>query len=333
MEHQLWWNGPNWLTQPPTAWRHQSDLPHIETTEERVCTLHIVTQNKVPIIPIDHYSSYTKLKRVTAWIFRFVNNCRANKNGCSLQSSSSLTTQELHTAETYWISIAQEDCFPEEIETIKESKILCSSSPLLSLHPILDSSGILHVGGRDCIKKVSYSSQHPVILSGKHPVTKLMIRFEHLRLLHAGPTLLACSLNHCFYILRGRKAIQSITRSCIICQRTSAKPQHQMLGQLPIERLTPDLVFDKVGVDYAGPFYVKYGHVRKPTVVKTYASVFVSLSVKAVHLELVSELTTEAFLDCLRRFISQRGKPTLNGVTTVQILWVQLGRSKNLLHF
>ena len=72
-----------------------------------------------------------------------------------------------------------------------------------------------------------------------------------------------------------------------------------MLGQLPIERVTPDLVFDKVDVDYAGPFHLKYGHVRKPTVVKklkSYAGVFVSLSVKAVHLELVSELTTKAFL-------------------------------------
>ena len=106
-----------------------------------------------------------------------------------------------------------------------------------------------------------------------------------------------------------------------------------MLGQLPIECLTPDLVFDKVGMDYAGPFYIKYGHVRKPTVVKTYASVFFSLSVKAVHLELVSELTTEAFLACLRRFISRRGSHLLYGVTTVQILWAQLGRSKNLLHF
>ena len=81
-----------------------------------------------------------------------------------------------------------------------------------------------------------------------------------------------------------------------------------MLGHLPIEHLTPDLVFDKVGVDYAGPFYIKYGHVRKPTVVKTYASVFVSLSVKTVHLELMSELTTEAFRACLRRFISRRGE-------------------------
>ena len=124
----------------------------------------------------------------------------------SLQSSSSLTTQELHTAEVYWISIAQEDCFPEKIEAIKESKVIRSFSPWLSLHPILDSSDILHVSGRDCVKKVSYLSQHSVILFGKHRVTKLMIHFEHLCLLHAGPTLLACSLNHCFYILGGRKA-------------------------------------------------------------------------------------------------------------------------------
>ena len=107
------------------------------------------------------------------------------------------------------------------------------------------------------------------------------------------------------------KQIRSITHSHLICRRTSARPQHQILGQLQIERVTPDLIFDKVGVDYAGPFYIKYGHMRKPTVVKTYATVFVSLSVKAVHLELVSELTTEACLTCLRHFISRRGKPTL----------------------
>ena len=38
---------------------------------------------------------------------------------------------------------------------------------------------------------------------------------------------------------------------------------------------------------------------------------FVSLTVKAVHLELVSDLTTDAFIACLRRFISRRGIPLL----------------------
>ena len=53
------------------------------------------------------------------------------------------------------------------------------------------------------------------------------------------------------------------------------------------------------------------GYTRKPVILKAYICVFVSLSVKAVHLELVSDLTSEAFIACLRRFISRRGKPTL----------------------
>ena len=105
------------------------------------------------------------------------------------------------------------------------------------------------------------------------------------------------------------KAIRSVTRNCVACRRRSLRPP--LMGQLPVERISPDLVFNRVGVDYAGPFYVKYGYVRKPTLVKSYVCVFVSLSIKAVHLELVSDLSTEAFIACLRRFIARRGKPSL----------------------
>ena len=82
------------------------------------------------------------------------------------------------------------------------------------------------------------------------------------------------------------------------------------MGQLPLERVTPGIVFEKVGVDYAGPVYLKLGHVRKPTIIKAYVCVFVALSVKAVHLELVSDLTSAAFIACLRCFIARRGKPS-----------------------
>ncbi len=96
-----------------------------------------------------------------------------------------------------------------------------------------------------------------------------------------------------------------------VLQNISAKPHPQMLGQLPIERVTPGSVFEKVGIDYAGPVSIEYGHVRKPTIVKAYICVFVSLSVKAVHLELVTDLTSDAFIACLRRFIARRGLPNL----------------------
>lgn len=55
----------------------------------------------------------------------------------------------------------------------------------------------------------------------------------------------------------------------------------------------------------------KYGHVYKPTIVKAYICVFVSLTVKAVHLELVSDLTADAFTAYLRQFIYRCGLPSL----------------------
>ena len=60
-----------------------------------------------------------------------------------------------------------------------------------------------------------------------------------------------------------------------------------MIGQLPIERVTPESVFEKVGVDYAGTLQIKYGMVHKPVSEKAYVCVFVSVSVKAAHLEAV----------------------------------------------
>lgn len=119
--------------------------------------------------------------------------------------------------------------------------------------------------------KLTYCMMHPVILSSKHPLTKLMIQTEHVRLLHAGPTLLMSSLNCRYHIVGGKKVVHSIARACVTCRHETQKPKPQMMGQLPIERVIPDIVFENVGVDYVGPIYTKYGHVRKPTVVKTFA--------------------------------------------------------------
>ena len=140
---------------------------------------------------------------------------------------------------------------------------------------------------------------------------KLLIRSEHLRLLHAGHLLTSASLSRQYHIVGGHKAIRSVTSNCVECRRRSAKPNPQLMGQLPKERVTLDAVFNNIGLDYAGLVYLKQGSTRKPVIVKAFVCVFVSLSMKAVHIEAVSDLTSKAFLACLRRFISRRGKPTL----------------------
>ena len=265
-----------------------------------------------PIICLERYSSYTHLKRITAWCLRFINNCLAKLSKANrILLTSSLTSPELHISEVYWIRLAQRDNFESEIACLQANKPIPISSALLTLHPFLDKDQILRAGGRQERSKLSYSKRHPITLHAKHPVAKLLIWSEHQRLLHGGPTLVLASLSYRFHLLNCRKTVRSVLRQCITCRRQAIKPQPQMLGQLPAERITPDSVFDRVGLDYAGPFLVKYGSVRKPTIVKSYLCVFVSLSVKAVHLELVSDLTSEAFIAALRRFTARRGYPSL----------------------
>ena len=308
LDHELWWNGPTWLKSPPSGWPQQSTIPPAKPSDEVqwICH-HAAADRGIPVIAFDRYSSFNHLKGITAWIFRFIENCRNREYRKG--ASPHLTTEELVKAENYWTSLSQKDHFSLEIESLKNNSLPPESSPLFVLHPFVDADGLVRVGGRVRNAGISYAATHPVIIHGKHPITKLIISPEHLRLLHAGPTLVMASLCRQYHIIGCRKAARSITRKCVTCRRTTVKPQNQLLGQLPSERVTPGTVFENVGVDYAGPFVIKYGSVRKPTIIKAYVCVFLCLSVKAVHLESVSDLTT-AFIATLRRFTARRGKPS-----------------------
>ena len=310
LDHSLWWKGPPWLYLDSSEWPKQATLQAVppELSCEEKVSLHSTLIEKTPVIPIDRYSSFNKLKRITTLVQRFVRNCQVPT--CD-RLVSFLTVQELTSAEHYWVKFVQEDHFLTDIETIKSGKNLPDSSSLLSLHPFLDRFGVLRVGGREQLSSRPFTSRHPAILHGSHHIAKLIIHSEHIRLLHAGPTLLSTSLSRRFHIIGCKRFVRSVTRGCIVCRRNTTRPLPQLMGRLPIERLTPGPVFKSVGVDFAGPVYVKYGYVRKPQVVKAYICVYVSLTVKAVHLEAVSDLTTEAFIASLRRFIARRGKPSL----------------------
>ena len=128
-------------------------------------------------------------------------------------------------------------------------------------------------------------------------------------MLHAGPINVLNALSTKFHLVRGMKSVKSIIRQCIVCRRQSTRTMSQQVGQLPKDRISPSRVFEEVGVDSAGPFLLKLGKVRKPVIMKAYVCVFVCLSTKVVYLELVSDLTKEAFLATLKCFVARGGIP------------------------
>ncbi|CAF4948632.1 unnamed protein product [Pieris macdunnoughi] len=83
------------------------------------------------------------------------------------------------------------------------------------------------------------------------------------------------------------------------------------MGDLPPDRITAARPFSGVGTDFAGPFSIKVSSIRNAKIAKGYLCVFVCLVTKSVHLEVVSSLSTEAFIACLSRFVSRRGLPSL----------------------
>ena len=126
---------------------------------------------------------------------------------------------------------------------------------------------------------------------------------------YCDPSLLLSSTGNRFHIVGTRRLARAVCRRCVTYRRVSAKTQSQMMGQLPAPRVTPNPPFTITGVDYAGPFILKKSHTHKPVLIKSYISNFVFFCSKASHIEIISDLTTEAFLAGLKRFIARGGLP------------------------
>ncbi|GFX33361.1 integrase catalytic domain-containing protein [Trichonephila clavipes] len=86
----------------------------------------------------------------------------------------------------------------------------------------------------------------------------------------------------------------------------------QIMGNLTKERLITDYPFNCSGVDFSGPFFIKNKGQRKGNLFKVYICIFVWFVFKAVHIELVSDLTSQAFIAALKRFMARRGKTVLD---------------------
>uniref|UniRef100_A0A1I7VA42 Integrase catalytic domain-containing protein n=1 Tax=Loa loa TaxID=7209 RepID=A0A1I7VA42_LOALO len=108
-----------------------------------------------------------------------------------------------------------------------------------------------------------------------------------------------------FWIPRGRMEVRCVIAGYTGCKRWSAKP-----FKLPA---IPDLIessvlrsrtFAKIGLDYFGPISIKI----EVGVTKRWVVLFACFT-RALHLEVVGNLSAESFLHVLRGFISRRGYP------------------------
>ena len=301
-ESQLWWNGPSWLVKEESFWPKQEPISDTEETEEERATsmvaLDITDEDGLgSIMDVTRYGTLWKLFRITAWVVRFVWNIRAKLRGKQKISDEFLHTEETEAARKMWLISAQEDLKKEKHFPELEKRL-----------GIKENDGILRCYGRLDHAVLGEEAKHPVILPKHHPVTRLIVDSCHRHVLHGGTRNTLAEFRSQYWMGKARQVIKAILRRCATCKRHQARPFNKPApGQLPEFRVTPARPFQNCGVDFAGPLYV----LRRKSMKKVYITLFTCGVTRAIHLELVPDLSAETFKQTLKKFTARRGTPSL----------------------
>lgn len=311
-KNSRWYSGPKFLHQPFVEWQgmlkigcetseNQEADDNLEFVGVTLNNHNVEAKNSYP--EINRFSSYNKLIRATAWMHRFIQNCRKK---AELRKKGELSPQEIQNVEMLWIRKCQFESFPVESERLSRELGVGKDSKLNGLSVRLNDISVLILEGRTQNNQNTLVLPSPYILDGKHPFTILLIQRFHKEANHDGTEYVLNEIRQRFWIIGVKVALRKVKYSCLKCRIKRAKPTAPMMGQLPIERLTPKVhPFTFTGVDYFGPLEVKIGR----RIEKRYGVLFTCLTVRAVHLEIAASLTTDACVMAIRRFIGRRGSP------------------------
>ena len=299
-----WLSGPSFLLKPKEHWpvRRIGNIPDDDSEVQVERTVMVIDRGSSLDLLLRRYSSWPRLLTLVAWLLRFVNHVQ-NKGTSTERGGISLS--EIRCSSKKIVQLVQRQAFAEEIDSLVEGRPVKCQSKLATLLPVLV-EGTVRVGGRIRHAPIAFEAAHPMILPKDHPVSTLIVRYYHEILGHAGREHVLSFIRQHFWIIQARSLVRHVLRRCIDCRKRNEVPMTQLMADLPKERLTPyDRPFTYTGVDFFGPFYVKRGRSSE----KVYGCFFTCLTSRAVHIEDVSSLESDAFIQALRRFISNCGCP------------------------
>ena len=254
---QKWWNGPEFLTKHEEDWPAKKEFgaegcDQTEFRREHRSTATLVSPGKFEEnsrLNPPSFSSWTRLKRVTAWIFRYMDNLRnakdrqmdsthSERSSPARQMVPELEVEEIERAEEFWVRKAQKNAFSREFSEMSiqndsddQRRRPVSDSSIRRLCPQLDSRGLIRVGGRLQRSELPYEARHPLLLPKNDPVTKLIIRHYHedgdhqLGLEHT-----LAELRQRYWVVSGREAVKKHNAGCLECIRRRRQPKTQIMA-------------------------------------------------------------------------------------------------------
>ena len=247
-----------------------------------------------PWIDAERYSNWMFLKRVTARVMKYAKVWMFRTKNKNEATSSDIDSSDVQAAETFWVKQAQRNIDLKRFAKFK---------------PVAE-SGMIMVGGRtERWMACTWNRQRFVLLPKDSYISRLIARYEHERGGHLGVAASVSKVRSKYWVIGIRRMMKDVIQQCRHCREKLKAVQAQVMSPLPVERIKPSPAFTTVGVDYFGPFATK-GEVQKRVRGKSYGVIFTCFSSRAVYVDVAHDLSTDGFLQTLRRFASLRGWPS-----------------------
>ncbi|KAL5490750.1 hypothetical protein EMCRGX_G015929, partial [Ephydatia muelleri] len=294
----VWLNGPSWLSSAVQMSSCGEELMPEECTLEMKKNLQHQSEKIVPmllvggeigtVIQCQRFSSLGRLLRVTAYVLKFIAVLKARGS-----DSIGLSVKDISDAEKLWIKSSEDVLYQDLKFQMWKAQF--------GLYCVDD---IWRCRGRLSNADLDVCAKHPILLPSSHHFTTLVILHSHEKVLHGGVKETLTELRSRFWVVKGRSIVRKLLHKCVDCKKVDGKPYASSLPPpLPEFRVTQSTPFAFTGLDYAGPLYLK------GTGDKVWVCLFTCCATKALHLDLVVDMTTEAFIRCFKRFVARRGIP------------------------
>jgi len=332
IENQRWFNGPDFLQQAsPIGLNEQSNF-ELDPTDDEVrkhAAVALSIKSNEQRFPgtleperFQHISSLDRLVLAIVRIQRMIESRRPNKQYNWRPKEGVPSVNELQQARLVIVQSVQRSHFQPIIDTLstlegnetnfenclnarKRNATIKPTSNLYKLDPFLDDKGTIRVGGRLKNSSSPFEVKHPTLMPKDDHVTVLLVRHYHHGEQHQGYGITHNAIRQAgYHIINGRSVVSSTIAKCVLCRKQRGKFQEQKMSDLPPERVEPSPPFTYSGMDVFGPFMIKEG--RKE--LKRWGLIFTCLASRAIHLESLNSMSTESFINALRRFIARRGK-------------------------
>ncbi|XP_061709729.1 uncharacterized protein LOC133519692 [Cydia pomonella] len=217
----------------------------------------------------------------------------------SVNDNEQRSDQNEVTSQVKEIKNLQQRFFPDEIKGKR-------TDLSRNLGLFTDVDGLLRCKGRMMHANWSYDMRYPVLLPRDCEFTKKVVKEIHEKNYHVGASHTLDLVRQQYWIPKGRPVVERILRKCTQCVKHGGGPYPlPPTPALPAERANYSTPFTYTGLDYFGPVYVATENGQQ----KRWICLMTCLAVRAIHLEVVKNLTADECIMALRRFMSTRGVP------------------------